>query len=87
MTVGFSSNMYTVIESNGYVQVCVEANSNIGSLSSDGFVTFFISVTPLTAGERVYVTYYNPYTYMYTQVLGIKLHKNVVAKLCKLYCP
>ena len=53
MTVGFSSNMYTVVESYGYVEVCVEANSDVGSLSSGGFVTFSISVTPSTAGERV----------------------------------
>ena len=53
VTVGFSSNMHTVVESDGYVEVCVEAKSDVGSLSSGGFVTFSISVTPLTAGERV----------------------------------
>ena len=53
VTVGFNRDMYTVVESYGYVEVCVLANSDVGSLSNGGFVTFFISVTPSTAGERV----------------------------------
>ena len=53
VTVGFSSNMYTVVESDGHVEVCVEAKSDVGSLSSSGFVTFSISVTPSTAGESI----------------------------------
>ena len=53
VTVGFSSNTYTVVESNGYVEVCVEVNSGVGSLPSGSFVAFSISVTPSTAGEKI----------------------------------
>lgn len=52
LTVGFSSSMYSVVESGGSVEVCVQAESGTVSLSSGGFVTFSISVTPSTAGEN-----------------------------------
>ena len=55
VTVGFSSSMYTVVESTGSVEVCVQAENGTVSLSSGGYVTFSISVTPSTAGK----TYHN----------------------------
>ena len=57
VTVGFSSNMYTVVESDGYVEVCVQVNSDVGSLPSGSFVTFSITVTPSTAGEKMQSIY------------------------------
>lgn len=52
VTVGFSSSMYTVAECGNFVEVCIQTNSSSGILSSGGFVTFSVSITPSTAGER-----------------------------------
>ena len=56
VTVGFSSRMYMVVESGGYVEVCVQTSSSSDILSSGGFVTFSVSVTASTAGERQLLT-------------------------------
>ena len=51
-TVGFSNATYIVVESGGYVEVCVQPKS--GSLSSGGFVAISINTintTSLTASE------------------------------------
>ena len=51
--------MYTVLESGGYVEVCVQTNSTSDILPSGGFVTFSVDVTASTAGERHYLTQNN----------------------------
>jgi len=56
VTIGFSSHMYTVVESDGYVEVCVQISSGSGTLVSGAFAAFSVSVETSTAGERVFNT-------------------------------
>ena len=45
--------MYTVVESAERVEVCVRMQSGSASLPIGGFVTFSVSITPSTAGEKL----------------------------------